>query len=421
MAFAAFSIVETAYDFATTTLHASLAKQIYIVMPSKETSHAVNTNWIFLQNNILATPDMISHEFGHLVSASGGFEGSSGSAENSHYAEVEQRALPPTTPKAIPPIPQTPPTGAVSSTDLGIAWNEGFADYYAVACKTAISTAGLNITQLATNTANPTLYVGPSTLLGGSYPANVKAGQPNVEGGWGEDNEISVMRILWAYSHGNGYSDSWLYDHLTVLNGWEYPPLSLSDFWNLMQPVTTGPTPAWANQKTAAEGVIFQNAGVSPTVASYTPPANGKTAPFFTFQLPNVNAPIDPTNPGFEPSPTKALTFSNITLSVYNAAAHGGMNTVLLSITATITLVNPNANGGTYQITTGAGVTGTFSPVGTWDRSKWYAVFQYTLSAADWSKIRSTGSTDSQRYCVVSGGSTTSDNNASTGPYWSTR
>ena len=62
------------------------------------------------------------------------------------------------------------------SADLGIAWNEGFADYFAVASKTAISTAGLNIPGMATTPSAPTFYVGPANQLGSGYRANGQGG-----------------------------------------------------------------------------------------------------------------------------------------------------------------------------------------------------------------------------------------------------
>ena len=96
---------------------------------------------ILLENNVFEAPDAIGHEFGHLVSASGDFEAAE-NVENIHHAQSNQRTLPPTT----PPDPKTGeagvPIGNVMSSDLGVAWNEGFADYFAVACKTAISTRG---------------------------------------------------------------------------------------------------------------------------------------------------------------------------------------------------------------------------------------------------------------------------------------
>ena len=239
LAFAAFSIMKTSYDFATTDLHAALAPQIFVAMPgTKDTAAAYGSTEIVLRNNDLLVPDTIGHEFGHLVANKGGFMGDT--ADNvHHFLDTNQRTLPPTT------ADDATATGAVSAVDLDVAWDEGFADWYAVACKTAISTAGLNIPQMTSDTAAPKLYVRP-----GNNEADYYLAAPDVTettGGWGEDNEISVMRILWQYSHANGWTDAKLYETLTVLDVYQKPLNTLSAFWNVVTPSGTTTPSAAAN------------------------------------------------------------------------------------------------------------------------------------------------------------------------------
>ena len=400
LAFAAFSIAETSYDFATTVLHAKLAPLISIVIPPLpgDITSASGSALILLKNNALLAPDAIAHEFGHCVSASGGFEAPS-DVENNHYAQSNQRTLSPTTPVTKPP---TPPNGNVTSSDLGIAWNEGFADYFAVACKTAISTAGLNIWQLETDPNDPRYYIGPGSTKNADYYSPKIDPSANVPGGWGEDNEISLMRILWAYANSFiGASDAELYQDLTVLDVFQNMT-TLNDFWNVMH---RGATTDIANP-----GTIFQNAGVSPVANFYTW-VNGTTAPSFTFQLPKLHVADDPNMALYRF--INVLTFSTVTISVFDANAAGQIDTPLWSVTANVTMVD-----GTYHLTATNEDAGVFATVGYSGDDDQYAQFTYTLTAADFQKFRSTGSGDTRRYFVVSGSSTTTDNNVTTGPYW---
>ena len=211
------------------------------------------------------------------------------------------------------------------------------------------------------------------------------------------------MRILWAYANSFiGASDAKLYQDLTVLDVFQ-DMTTLSDFWSVMKRGTS----------IASAGTIFQEYGVSPTAVNFNAgnaQAVPPVLPSFDFTVSNVHSFIN-RQVGTECEYTNALTFSNITISVFN----GKHEALPWSVSATITLSN-----GQYQITPAVGGTGVFAMHGTWQSSNGYTEFTYTLSATDELAIRSTGSEDTQRYFVVSGSSTTTDANpVTTGPYWS--
>ena len=221
--------------------------------------------------------------------------------------------------------------------------------------------------------------------------------------GWGEDNEISVMRILWNYSHKNGATDAKLYQDLTVLDIFQNMA-TLNDFWDVMK--------GKANSEIAKAGTIFQKAGVSPVANSYSWVSTTK-APFFTFQIPRLHVADDV--PMSLYSYINLLTFSTITISVFDTDKNGNLNTQLWSVTANVTM-----SGGNYIITPVNAGEGKFAYLGS---SGQYAQFTYTVTQADFNQFRAKPGTGvNVRYFVVSGGSTTTGaNSVQTGPYSSAR
>ena len=110
----------------------------------------------------------MSHEFGHYIADMGNFLGDAGD-DQPLYLNLRTNN-------------QTVPSSVLTTDSMQLAFSEGWADYVAAVVPSLVNTAWLHI---------PLLNDSKLTLKGaGEYDAAVA-------GGWGEDNEISVMRILY--------------------------------------------------------------------------------------------------------------------------------------------------------------------------------------------------------------------------------
>ncbi len=223
-------------------------------------------------------PDLVSHEFGHLVEFANRFayEGGGDHTELVNFRDFSSSAI------------QTP-----SQTNLDGAFCEGYADYFAVAAKDSPQNPStLNIRALAGGTR----YKGFDLLRGQS--------------GHGEDEEISVAEMLFRLDrqgiNRNGwntelarvqaYGPQGIFDVLI-----DSEPLDLAQFYNAIAANGEG------NQYLATIGSLSQSVGVS--AYAQQPYLAGTT---FNFQVPKVFG----LGSGGSPQGLPMSTFTSIQIQV---------------------------------------------------------------------------------------------------------
>jgi hypothetical protein len=85
-------------------------------------------------------------------------------------------------------------TEANKSQGLAISWNEGFADFFSQMVQRAMDTASLGLDDVG---ANPPIYIDQLPHTTSTLRLDVAGDDPGGES-YGEDNEASVARVLWA-------------------------------------------------------------------------------------------------------------------------------------------------------------------------------------------------------------------------------
>jgi hypothetical protein len=131
---------------------------------------------------------VILHEYGHFVAATLGILNDTHVRTSQHGFRQNMTNI----------------EGSKSS-GLAIAWNEGFATFFSQMVQRAMGTASLGLPDVG---ADPPTYIdqlpnGGSTVLQLDAPGN-STPTPSL----GEDNEVSVARVLWDIYTQDGYSAS---------------------------------------------------------------------------------------------------------------------------------------------------------------------------------------------------------------------
>ncbi|HEX2191721.1 MAG TPA: hypothetical protein VHH09_00870 [Acidimicrobiales bacterium] len=203
------------------------------------------SNWNFRNDHLLHVLekdrfdwDVILHEYGHFVSdevdIAGRAEGRHGLDEN-----LANRLG--------------------KDTGLTLAWREGWPTYFSVSAQRAMGAASWNIPNVGdtdysdTEDANPPLRYGLASQEGVASK--------------GEDNELSVQRVLWQLSSGTarlpGLGDAGVWNLLVR----EHP----HNLWQLYRALVTGRSPG----EIAAVGCVLGEHKVAPQITS---PADGSRA-----------------------------------------------------------------------------------------------------------------------------------------------
>jgi hypothetical protein len=120
---------------------------------------------------------VLLHEYGHFVAALLGVDNTSRVANSNHNLENNLTN-----------------TEANKSQGLAISWNEGFADFFSQMVQDAMGTASLGLKDVG---ASPPIYIDQTPSGTISIELDV-GGDATKEKSLGEDNEVSVARVLWA-------------------------------------------------------------------------------------------------------------------------------------------------------------------------------------------------------------------------------
>ena len=330
-------------------------------------------------NQVIMQPDQIGHEFGHYVAYESGFlnEGSA-----AHSTGFNTRFYPP------PSLPSTAPGPVLTQNNVNVAFDEGWADYYVVAAKLWYQKTN----PLLANKAHLVDYQAPSQLVPFSamfdpwsltsshafyyldatnvYYQTRATQNVRIRGqlGRGEDEEISIARILWQLADSGKYqnwSDAALFCSLvtgSLPGGTNAGPIT---------PITT--LNAIASQlqlfSSAASvenyGPLFASNGAAPTPVSSQLGTGGLT---LTFNLPLINST------GGSATAQQLLTFNQATISFVTSQA-----TQLNSYSLTVPL----------QFSSGRDdpSAARLTVVG-YGFDNGYVQCTYRLSQADWTRIR---------------------------------
>ena len=175
---------------------------------------------------------------------------------------------------------------------VAIAWNEGFADFFSQMVQRAMDTASLHLPDVG---ASPPIYI--DQLNGKTVSIDLAAaGASSPHPSLGEDNEVSVARVLWdlysqpMFSGSTGSVDfvkavgtSMLNDNVRNLSGaissLEQTEHAVPWIPDLAQPPADVPIPVGFNQQNAATtfGAILSNQNVAPTIMSASASSKGNS------------------------------------------------------------------------------------------------------------------------------------------------
>ena len=165
MAFAVFDEARLSADYVSQT-SLSFAGQILLTFPALATNTTDSTH-INVSPSDAYLPDNINHDIGHALAEADGFFGP---VAASHSLGVDN----------------IPTQGEVKG--LQIAWNEGFADFFAVQARVHVAV----LPSWMNRTPSYALDVGHSFPMTGTTPP-----------AQGEGDELAVARILWSFAQGN--------------------------------------------------------------------------------------------------------------------------------------------------------------------------------------------------------------------------
>jgi hypothetical protein len=227
----------------------------------------------FSTNNVAQINDddafdwsVLLHEYGHYVGTILGIDNSTPVASGKHNLADNMTNF-----------------EANKAQGVGIAWNEGFADFFSQMVQRAMDTASLNLPNVG---ALPPIYI--DQLKGSTLTLDLAArGSSSPDPSKGEDNEASVARVLWdLYSQPMFSGSTGSVDFIKTIA----TPMVSNDVRNLsgaissleqtehaepwipnLGPASTGVhIPAGFNDESAATtfGSILSDQNVAPTIMS---------------------------------------------------------------------------------------------------------------------------------------------------------
>jgi hypothetical protein len=305
--------------------------------------------------------DTIIHEYGHAVAQESGFMAPTSSWE--HNVTVNQR---------------TEHADEEQTDVLQIAFNEGFANYYSMAAQSE---------------------------MGVSNPAVVGAGDPYYEGyqfegadanGNGEDEELSVMRVLWDLADPvdtteNDRVEVGFQELFTVIDTNDID--TLDGLWDRLVDDAAGDA-----QKIADYGAIFEAHNAAPTALAMTVGGNPVTVVAGGAGAPEGRWDIPQGNPAVGSFAATGDVLNHFGVKVFDEYMVELLDTGFLPKNETAVPVP-----GEYEV---VGTTAIWTP-----------------TAANWDAIRGAGAaapgSTLTRYWVVYGGYQRTNDDPVTGPYWS--
>ena len=370
VSFAAFSMLHADYEAALNGLNANLTDALAVIpLPDKgsgDSSYTSNTHTIRIGlDAVAAHPDIVSHEFGHYVADEGGFYAKDEVGEKHRFwQDIRTNGQPFDSPSSV-----------LTTPAMISGFEEGWADYFAVVMPSLTPASWLHIPEL-----NDHSY---TTEDGTEYKAAKTEG-------WGEDNEASVMRILYQLTDKNNpqclETPAQLYSFLSTNN-----TKTLSAFWKAIPP--TNPTTLSQIQTTANIAGVFVANGVGPAIAAPTINTQGATPTIsVNFSVPNL-----PTNN--LPTYANVPTFTAADIFIYNAAPNAPQLQVYDSGQGTLAMAN---SGGPLTEVTTAGNSA--------------SQYRFRLPAATTASLLASPPAQYlvlvKTYCTIAGGGLS-------GPYWS--
>jgi hypothetical protein len=298
-AFQIYTVLYTYQDFAQQTLGANLTDKLAVAFPAEnfsdpnfqQTAYDSASKTIFLRKDSVFPPgranaDVIGHEFGHYVADEAGFLTRMG---ETHWPGYNLR---------FPAAGVQPLTMANEQA----AFNEGWADCFAVAAKNGEPVGPLNPMSEKIGKGPSDKYKLYAFYNSGRDKANFDAGRDTANfdlsdplgtpgQGQGEDDELSVARILFAmavarpgdYGLGLGYRA--VFD---ILRGATPPGApAVTTLYGLWQ--ATFPTAPGSLATQEQYGNLYQADGASPVPVSAGPTAGAPLQ--FVFNVPLLLGP----------------------------------------------------------------------------------------------------------------------------------
>jgi hypothetical protein len=249
------------------------------------------SNRIFIRGSQAYSYDTVAHEYGHWLLIAAGIR----QTGMSHQLDQNLRYH---------------TVGAeTAASALAAAFSEGWADYFAVASQSdtgsvppAIATAsGANYVKT---------YISVSGGVYQNYSVNLANGALDTANpSYGEDNEVSVARILYGVDQANAASGALVWN--TVGNSTVH---DLSDFWNLLylNSVTYNTDAFQNNSQRLQYGRILEDNNVAPTdldVSGNGTYSANSPPPTFSFEMPT-----------FGPDGGKGLAFNQFRVQFFNSS-----------------------------------------------------------------------------------------------------
>jgi hypothetical protein len=164
---------------------------------------------------------------------------------------------------------------------LQIAWGEAWPTYNGTQAQQILNLAALNVPRVGDLNYTDTI----ENSLNYNIESNSNDVSAPVSGGFGEDNEVAVQRVLWdLWDSANDSRDAWSFGHQALFDVWKNTDITtFSGAWFLLR--ASGIS---TNEAELAMGMILVDQGVGPETQS---PANNLliSAPGTTFTwLPRV-------------------------------------------------------------------------------------------------------------------------------------
>lgn len=191
--------------------------------------------------------DVLTHEYGHYVQDQNGFSGGPG---NCHYidgnnAYFDQGKCP------------DPGWRLSKAEGIALAWDEGWPTYFGIHLQAALGLRGLGIFE-----AGDRVYTDTGQIFSYDLETNDHTSLPA-----GEDNEVSVFRILWDFTDGEvDAGDELAYGFDALWKGILDAPAALTLDAFRAKMAAVGPPGAALSPETLAvlQGRIYGNLGVGP-------------------------------------------------------------------------------------------------------------------------------------------------------------